>query len=185
MQGAATYHSGSASAWADENNNGNFTCDALDASDATAIDIDFWFMKDDTEPGADFLLWYYNGTGYNLIADLDILGSDDVWLHYTDTITDSQYFVSNFRIRFDGTPGRRENVWVDDVVVTVVVTQETPCDLANLDGINPVNFKDFAILAGDWQLTSPDLDGDINRDRVINLEDLAQIAQYWLSDCLP
>jgi len=38
-------------------------------------------------------------------------------LHYSAKIPDSQYFVSNFRIRFDATLGSGENVWVDDVVI--------------------------------------------------------------------
>ena len=118
-----TWPYGSA-AWADEDNKGDFTCDALDASDATAIHIDFWFMKDDTDVGNDLLLYYFDGTNYDLIADLDDLGGDDEWLHYTDTTTDANYFVSDFKIRFNATPdaGKRENVWIDDVVVTKLTT---------------------------------------------------------------
>ena len=46
------------------------------------------------------------------------LGIDDEWLHYTDTITDSNYFIPNFSIKFVGLPDRNENVWVDEVVIT-------------------------------------------------------------------
>jgi hypothetical protein len=52
-----------------------------------------------------------------------------------------------------------------------------------LNGINLVNLKDFALLAGNWQLTGPDLVGDINRNLVVNSEDLSQIVKYWLSEC--
>jgi len=109
-------HSGSASAWATDSDEGYFTSDNLDASDAIAIYVDFWFRKDDTE-SADFTLYYYDGNNYDLIDELDDNGGDDAWLHYTDKITDSQYFVSNFRIRFDATLGWGENVWVDDVLI--------------------------------------------------------------------
>ena len=113
------YKSGTASAKAPaEMSDCYFTCNALDASDATAIHIKFWFMKDDTEEVEDFILSYYNGTSYVDICDLDTLGSDDEWLHYTDTITDSNFFVADFKIRFHATPEKNENVWVDDVIVT-------------------------------------------------------------------
>ena len=115
-------HSGSYCASARNGNEGVITSDNLNAADATSIKVDFWFQKDDTE-STEFTLYYYNGSQYNLIAELDTLGSDDVWLHYTQTITDSQYFKSNFRIRFDGYDlDSYENVWVDDVLITKTVS---------------------------------------------------------------
>lgn len=95
---------------------GPFTCDNLDMSQASAIYIDFWFRKDDTE-SFDFTLYYYDGTSYDLIEELDDNGSDDIWLHYSEKIIDPQYFISDFRIRFDATLGGGENVWVDDVLI--------------------------------------------------------------------
>ena len=308
---------------------GTFTCIDLDANDATAIHIDFWFRKKSTE-SEDFTLFYYGKSGYNLAAELDGLGDDNEWLHYTDTITDSNYFVTNFKIRFDATMGGGEDVWVDDVLITKEVfdsdndgipgetdncptvynpdqndvdldgvgddcdncpdtynpTQpdvdgdglgnvcdncwkvsndhqtdtdgdgygddcdncpdvsndqrdidadsygdlcdncpavsnpaqtdtdsdgvgdlcdncpatanpgqedsdgdgigdECECDRANLDGIGLVDFKDFAIVANDWQKTGPGLAGDTNWNEIVDIEDLAQIAQHWLSDCQP
>jgi len=109
-------HSGSASAWATDGDEGYFTCDNLDASDANAIYVDFWFRKDDTG-STDFTLYYYDGSNYDLIDELDNNGGDDTWLHYTEKVTDSQYFVSNFRIRFDATLSWGENVWVDDILI--------------------------------------------------------------------
>lgn len=181
LKDTTNYANGTSSAWANQDNNGYFTCDALDASDAAVIHIRFWFMKDNTDAAKDLFLYYYNGTNYNLIDDLDTLGGDDVWLCYTDTITDSNYFVSNFRIRFEATPETGENVWIDDILVTKEISFD--CNSANLDGINFVNLKDFALLAGDWQLTSPGLVGDINQNLVVNVEDLFQIVKFWLSEC--
>ena len=179
----------SASAWADPTHNGDFISDSLDTSDATAIHVDFWFRKDDTDAngisgGPDFLLYYYNGTSYKYIADLDTLGPDDQWLNYTHTITDPSYFIANFRIRFAGTCEQNENVWLDEVVITKEI-QPSACDAANLDGADPVNFKDFAILAPDWRLTAEGLTGDITNDNSVDFNDLAQISFYWLSDCSP
>ncbi|UCC58780.1 MAG: hypothetical protein JSW14_02390 [Candidatus Bathyarchaeum sp.] len=115
-------HSGFASAWAADFYEGYFTCDNLDASGATTIYVDFWFRKDDTE-SFDFTLYYYDGSSYDLIDELDDNGFDDTWLHYTAEITDNQYFVSNFRIRFDATLDFGENVWIDDVLITKEVDQ--------------------------------------------------------------
>ncbi|MCK5565961.1 MAG: CotH kinase family protein, partial [Planctomycetes bacterium] len=118
VKDTAVVKSGSSSAWAKLGNAGYFTSDPLDASDATDIHIRFAIQKDDIDSG-EFELYYYNGTSYNLITDLDTLGSDDEWLMYSDTITDSQYFVSDFQIRFDAGPNdTKENVWVDDVEIT-------------------------------------------------------------------
>ena len=126
-------HAGYYCASARNGNEGVITSDNLNAADATSIKVDFWFQKDDIE-STEFTLYYYNGSQYNLIAELDTLGSDDVWLHYTQTITDSQYFKSNFRIRFDGYDlDSYENVWVDDVLITktVTVTDDTTAPTPN------------------------------------------------------
>jgi len=111
-------HSGSYSAWATNNREGYITSDDLNASGASAIYIEFWFRKDDTE-STDYTLYYFNGSNYNLIDELDDNGADDVWIKYTHTVTDSQYFVSNFRIRLDATLGGGKNVWLDDVLVKI------------------------------------------------------------------
>jgi len=117
---SSTYHSGSYSARADDDQDGDFVSDDFNASGAIAIYVDFWFRKDDIED-TDFTLYYYNGSVYNLVDELDDNGGDDAWLHYTQKVTDSQYFVSNFRIRFGATLDYSyfydENVWVDDVLV--------------------------------------------------------------------
>ena len=112
-------NNGSTSARASNGNEGYFTSDDLNANGASSITLDFWFMKDDIEAN-DFTLFYYNGSDYNLIDELDNDGGDDVWLHFTAEITDSQYFVPTFRVRFDATLGNNENVWVDDVHITKI-----------------------------------------------------------------
>ncbi len=120
-------HGGYASAWASSWDDGYFTCDDLDASGATAIYVDFWFRKSGTE-STDFTLYYYDGSGYDLIDELDDNGADNTWIHYTHKIIDSKYFVSNFRIRFDATL-YYEDVWVDDVVITKEVQSSSNYEL--------------------------------------------------------
>ena len=57
------------------------------------------------------------------------------------------------------------------------------CAAANLDGINPVDLNDFALLAHDWQKTGEALAGDTNNDGVVDIWDLMHLAQHWLSNC--
>jgi len=53
----------------------------------------------------------------------------------------------------------------------------------NLDGVNPVNVVDFSIFARSWRVTGGQLVGDFNADEIVDEEDLALVAEYWLSDC--
>ena len=101
------------------NDEGTFTCDPLDASTATQIDVSFYYMKDDTE-STDLTISFYNGTSYIDTVNLGTLGTDDTWLPYSKTLTDTQYFVPNFRIQFSTTLNSTENVWVDDVLITMI-----------------------------------------------------------------
>ena len=57
------------------------------------------------------------------------------------------------------------------------------CAAANLDGIDPVNLKDFALLAYDWQKTGEALGGDTNNNGVVDIGDLIQLVQHWLGNC--
>jgi hypothetical protein len=115
---SGVYAHESPSAKAPAKASGTFTCLDLDTSDAETVHVDFWLQKDDTDEAEDIILYYYNGTSYVSACDLDTLGEDDEWLHYTDTITDSNYFVSTFKIRLDAVLENGENVWLDEVVIT-------------------------------------------------------------------
>ncbi len=116
LRSTSTVHSGSASAYASNGQDGNFTCNSLNASNADFIYIDFWFRKSGID-ATDFALYYYNGTAYNLIDELSSKGADGTWLHYTGKVTSSQYFVPNFMIRFDATMGGNHYAYVDDVLI--------------------------------------------------------------------
>ncbi len=133
-------HSGRACARANFLNNGMFTTVAIDTTSAKSVTVDFWFRKSNTDADNDFILYYSDGRTYQRIADLDALGDDNTWLHYTHTITDSRYFNGNFRIQFEARNlfslflTRAENVWVDDVKVTME-TESGPVD-NDADGYN-------------------------------------------------
>jgi methyl coenzyme M reductase beta subunit len=111
-------HSGSHAAGADRGGGtGYFTSDALDASDATAIYIRFYFQK---KSAATFTVEFYGSGGWSTPINLIPLGGDNEWLVYTNTITNSSYFVSDFKIRFNAafSGGGTRSVEVDDVEIT-------------------------------------------------------------------
>jgi hypothetical protein len=124
-------HSGSYSAknyggfWGTEGDN-DLISDDLDASDADEIQIFFWYNKDDLESG-DFLIQIFDGNSYDPWKDLDDYdgedncagdGGDDKWCRFDETITSSEYFISDFRLKFEGTETYWfENVWIDDVSI--------------------------------------------------------------------
>ena len=56
-------------------------------------------------------------------------------------------------------------------------------DCPNLDGLNPVDFIDFSILALNWLDSAPALPGDIDADGTVDPNDLEILADYWLADC--
>ncbi|MFZ0033713.1 MAG: lamin tail domain-containing protein [Sedimentisphaerales bacterium] len=109
-------HNGSYSAAAKDGHERGFASDSLDASDANIIYIDFWYRLGNTNTASDLRLYCYNGSSYILISQIGD-GPKDTWLHYTTTITDGQYFTSDFRIRFYANLSGVEFVWVDDVLI--------------------------------------------------------------------
>lgn len=56
-------------------------------------------------------------------------------------------------------------------------------DCPNLDELNPVNFVDYSILAGDWKVVGVNLPGDLDLSGVVDINDLAKFSLYWLSGC--
>ncbi|MFC1737472.1 molybdopterin-dependent oxidoreductase [Planctomycetota bacterium] len=56
-------------------------------------------------------------------------------------------------------------------------------DCPYLDGLNPVDFVDFSILANNWQLSGPGLLGDLDANDFVDVNDLEIFIDYWLSDC--
>jgi hypothetical protein len=99
---------------------GNLLSPSLNCSgsNVTAIYVKFWAYSYRGSANT-YFLDYYDGNNWNQITRLDNFGADS-WTHYTEKITDSQFFVSNFRIRWRVTgflPNR--NYFVDVVNVTV------------------------------------------------------------------
>jgi len=100
---------------------GNLVTPAMDCSDTaniTAIYVSFYGRADGADNG-DYYLDYYDGGGWDQIIRLDNFGVGS-FAQYTDKITDSQYFVSDFQIRWRVVELKNgENVYVDLVDVTL------------------------------------------------------------------
>jgi hypothetical protein len=113
----ATYsaHAGSA--------DNDLISDNLNSAGYSSITIDFWYRDDDIDDADDIYLQLYNGSAYANRLELGN-STEDTWQHATVTVNnsggDAAYFISNFRIKFEGTSiDSGENLWIDDVVVTV------------------------------------------------------------------
>ncbi|MBV1869596.1 MAG: fibronectin type III domain-containing protein [Gammaproteobacteria bacterium] len=124
VQSTQAAHSGSFSVKANLHSDGSFTTADLDTSSANSVTIDFWIRKQYTDTGDDILLYYFDGSQYVFITDLDTIGADDEWLHYVHVTTDSNFFNRNFKIRLNAhsLTGSRwygyEKVFLDDITVT-------------------------------------------------------------------
>ncbi|MCJ7572576.1 MAG: VWA domain-containing protein, partial [Candidatus Thermoplasmatota archaeon] len=138
VKGDDQVHTGNYSARAyylnnNRNRDGNFYCNDVNTTGATSITVDFWYRLHYTEDGAwsgngknrhwtaddDLILYYYNGNSYDSIQNLGN-GTEDTWLHYTNTITNTQYpkyFKQNFKIQLKSFCDSDEKVWIDDVII--------------------------------------------------------------------
>ena len=181
-------YNGVASAHAEGTDSGDFISNPMDASDATEINIDFWLRKKSLDPGEDCFLYYYNGSDYVMVADLEALWPEDnIWLHYTDTVTDSQYFIPDFKIRYLAlTDNDREDVWLDQVTVTKQVDAGT---LPDGDGDGEPDESDNCPTVPNPDQTDSNADGmgdacecaaaNLDGAGLINLLDLSLLAADW------
>jgi hypothetical protein len=62
---------------------------------------------------------------------------------------------------------------------------ECLCSAANLDDTDPVNSSDFSVLAKNWRRSGAGLDGDVDTDWSVDLNDVFIMANFWLNDCNP
>jgi len=94
------------------------TSDDLDTSGAGTITVTFWFKIKLLKKGPLWVQISNDGSNYNDWFDLVSYPGvvKNTWLPFSQTITDSQYFKSNFNIRFDGS-GLTTDAFIDDVVI--------------------------------------------------------------------
>lgn len=119
----AQKHTGSYSAHAGSSDN-NLTTDNLNTSGYSTITVEFWYRDDDIDDGDNIYLQLSNGSSYANRLELGNTSPEDTWHFATITLNnsggDAQYFTANFRLRFAGNSiDSGENLWIDDVKVTV------------------------------------------------------------------
>ncbi len=57
------------------------------------------------------------------------------------------------------------------------------CNEVDIYADGKIDFKDYALLAGDWLAVGPGLEGDITGEGAANLTDLKAVLYHWLSNC--
>jgi len=99
---------------------GNLTTDDFDASASTGITVHFWFNLKSLEAG-DILLQIYNGSTWTTWYDLLDYPTyvSNTWCEFNEVITDSQYFIAGFVIRFNASAlgDSTEQANIDDVLI--------------------------------------------------------------------
>ncbi|MHC4336985.1 MAG: LamG domain-containing protein [Planctomycetota bacterium] len=92
----------------------------INASEAGAMRVSLYIKKTLGIQAGDINLYYYNGTGWDFVKDLNSIGPNDVWLHYTDDVNESEYLISDFKIRLQSNISdiSINEVYIDDVSVT-------------------------------------------------------------------
>jgi len=137
----AQKHAGSYSAHAGSSDN-DLISDNINISGYSSITIELWYRDDDIDDADDIYLQLYDGSAYDNMFELGN-STEDTWNYYTTTIYnsggDAQYFISNFRIKFEGTSiDSGENLWIDDVKIGGVSTSPPSPPVANFTA-NPTS----------------------------------------------
>ena len=102
---------------------GNLETPDLDLTGASSLYLEFWYRDDDLDPN-EYVLEFYDGTAWDLIEDLGFTIQEDQWLHYSVNVSDPQYFIVNFRIRWNCDDVENgETAFLDLVTVTKEVLQ--------------------------------------------------------------
>ncbi|MHC4499743.1 MAG: LamG domain-containing protein, partial [Planctomycetota bacterium] len=70
--------------------------------DACSVRIDFRFRKTEEIRDGDIELYYWDGSGWDFIKDLNSLDPNDQWLHYVDdvNVNDEYHLQTDFKIKF-------------------------------------------------------------------------------------
>ena len=124
VQDSSKPHAGTYNANIDNKDTpGYLTSDDLDAFAAETITVSFWFNLKTLEAGDCVLQTSYNGSTWTTWYDLTSYPTyvNNTWCQFSEVITDSQYFVSTFSIRFDSSVlgDGVEQANIDDVLIAI------------------------------------------------------------------
>jgi hypothetical protein len=96
---------------------GTLTTVDMDTNEANSMTIQLSVKHTLGVEDGDILLYYWNGTTYDLIADLNSVGPNDVWTTYTDDVNEDEYFIPDFKLKLVSDISAGE-VFIDNVSVT-------------------------------------------------------------------
>jgi len=117
-------HSGSWAVKASKGQQGFLTTDDLDTSAANWMLVSFWYYPDKLENG-DIFVELYDGSTYDSWYDLADHPSfaNSQWCYFSEYIYDPQYFITDFRLRFDAQGFQSAGEWfyLDDVYIEMLV----------------------------------------------------------------
>ena len=104
-------NSGSVSAFASTN--------PTDWSTYSELEIDFWFIGNGMENGEDFLVEFWDGSAWQVVASY-VAGTDfSNGVFINDTVTISGFDFSSARVRFRcDASANNDRIYIDDVVVS-------------------------------------------------------------------
>ncbi|MFC2069667.1 fibronectin type III domain-containing protein [Chloroflexota bacterium] len=115
---------------------GALTSDEIEASTAENISISFDLYIKNIELN-DCLIQLYDGTTYDNWLDASENGTNNTWVTISQMITDPQYLIAGFRLRFDATVlgDAPEQVNIDNVIITTdTIPPANPTGLVATDG---------------------------------------------------
>ncbi|MFC2011115.1 hypothetical protein ACFLUR_02360 [Chloroflexota bacterium] len=134
--GGSTY-----SAYSDGTNFGYLTSDEIEASTVDNITVSFRYFPKSLEAN-DCWLQTYNGTENENRYDI-VGGTNNVWNLYSEVITDPQYMIAGFRMRFDSSlAAGNDQIYIDDVVITTdTIPPSAPTGLGATGGDEQISLN--------------------------------------------
>ncbi|MHC4659521.1 MAG: LamG domain-containing protein, partial [Planctomycetota bacterium] len=92
----------------------------VNTADACSVRVELRFRKTVEIQDNEIKLYYWNASlnDYEFIKDLNSLDPNDQWLYYRDDMNESQYLISNFKIKLEANISSGGTVYIDDVKMT-------------------------------------------------------------------